>query len=145
MQNPGTAAPSSITTVSQQKPQSLADMLFRALHLIFPTRAVASTTPPWRAAAFAKRLLSASLHWPTPTVLRTLDFVGILIANEPRLDALLSADDRAVNGIYRPDLDDPQLCNPFGTSFWELRVLEAGHVDRAVREAARRILSFSRN
>lgn len=125
--------------------QSVADMLFRALNIVFSPRSSGTASPPWRSAAFAKRLLTASLNWPPATILRTLDFVGGLIAKDPKLEALLSTEDRTVDGVYRPDLDDPQLCNPFGTSFWELSILQQSHFDPRVQEEARNISSFNRS
>ncbi|KAI0082699.1 nucleolar complex-associated protein 3 [Panus rudis PR-1116 ss-1] len=124
------------------KPSTTSDMLFRALQLAFSPRTSAGSAPPWRSAAFAKRLLTASLHWPSATVLRAIDFVLGLVERDFKLEALLSTEDRSVDGVYRPDLDDPQLCNPFGTSFWELHLLSRTHWDAKVREAARRLLNF---
>lgn len=37
------------------------------------------------------------------------------------------------DGAYRPELDDPQLVNPFTTSWWEAGVLGSKHWDREVR------------
>ncbi|KIP09121.1 hypothetical protein PHLGIDRAFT_116684 [Phlebiopsis gigantea 11061_1 CR5-6] len=59
-----------------------------------------------------------------------------LLERDPKLAALLATEDRTVDGVYRPDLDDPQLCNPFGTSFWELRLLAERHWSSRVRDAA---------
>jgi len=125
--------------------QSVADMLFRALNIVFSPRSSGTASPPWRSAAFAKRLLTASLNWPPATALRTIDFIGGLIAKDPKLEALLSTEDRTVDGVYRPDLDDPQLCNPFGTSFWELHILQQSHFDARVREQAKILSSFTRS
>lgn len=122
--------------IGGSKQKSVADMLFGALNIVFSPRTSGSASPPWRSAAFAKRLLTASLNWPPNTVLRVLDFVGGLVAKDPKLEALLSTEDRTVDGIYRPDVDDPQLCNPFGTSFWELHVLQQSHFDPRVRKEA---------
>lgn len=127
------------------KPQSVADMLFRALDIVFSPRTSGAASPPWRSAAFAKRLLTASLNWPPATILRALDFVGGLVAKDPKLEALLSTEDRTVDGVYRPDIDDPQLCNPFGSSFWELQVLQQSHFDARVREQAKNLANFSRS
>lgn len=118
-----TMAPSSTTS----------DLLFRALHLAFAPR---ESIPPWRAAAFAKRLLSAALHWPGLVALRAVEFVARLVARLPQLEALLSTEDRTVDGVYRADVEDPQLCNPFATSAYELHLLQTVHVDAKVREAA---------
>jgi nucleolar complex protein 3 len=123
--------------------QSVADTLFRALHLAFSRRTSGGASPPWRSAAFAKRLLTASLQWPPSTATRAVAFVGDLLDRDPKLEALLSTDDRSVDGVYRPELDDPQLCNPFGTNFWELHTLARTHWSVAVREAAAKVLNGS--
>lgn len=120
---------------------STSDLLFRALHLVLAPRA---SVPPWRAAAFAKRLLSAALHWPGPVASRALEFVAKLVAREPRVEALLSTEDRTVDGVYRPDVEDPQLSNPFATSAYELYLLQTAHVDAQVREAAMNLANYTR-
>ncbi|TDL27539.1 nucleolar complex-associated protein 3 [Rickenella mellea] len=123
---------------------SPADMLFRALNLVFTPRASASTAPPWRSAAFAKRLMTAALHFPPTTARRSLVFVESLLAKEPRVEALLSTEERVADGVYRPDIDDPQLCNPFGTAFWEVHLIERSHVDTGTRELAGRLRRYVR-
>jgi len=120
--------------------QSSSDLLFQTLHVIFSPRISASISAPWRSAAFAKRLLTAALHWPSPTAIRAIEFVRRLIVKENKLLSLLSTEDRLAEGIYRPDLDDPQLSQPFGTCFWELHLLEKIHYDTEVRESARKLL-----
>ena len=117
------------------------DLLFRALNLAFAPR---DAVPPWRTAAFAKRLLTAALHWPGAVALRTLEFVASLMAREPRLEALLSTEERTVDGVYRPDVEDPQLSNPFTTSAYELHLLRTSHVDAQVREAAMNLVNYVR-
>lgn len=129
------AAPTTTTTTTTS------DLLFRALHLAFAPRAA---VPPWRTAAFAKRLLMAALHWPGAVALRALEFVAGLVAREPKLDALLSTEDRMVDGVYRADVEDPQLSNPFTTSAYELHLLRTAHVDAQVREAAVNLVNYVR-
>ncbi|KIJ17377.1 hypothetical protein PAXINDRAFT_175850 [Paxillus involutus ATCC 200175] len=126
------------------KPPTIADMLFRALTIVFSPRTSANTTMPWRSAAFAKRLLIASLNWPPSVALRALDFVESFVIKDPKLEALLSTEDRSANGVYRAEVDDPQLSHPFGTSFFELLQLQQRHYDPRVREAARRLSSYTR-
>jgi len=115
---------------------SQAQMLFHALHLIF-SRNTGGAPPTWRAAAFAKRLLTAALHWDPATAIRAVDFVAGLVRNNPKLEALLTTEDRSFDGMYQPEVDDPQLCHPFGTSFFELVLLGKNHIDPGVRNAAR--------
>ncbi|TFY63968.1 hypothetical protein EVJ58_g2909 [Rhodofomes roseus] len=129
--------------VRVSKPSTTADMLFRALDLVFAPRASSSAAPPWRAAAFAKRLLTAALQWPPATAGRAIELVRALVERDSKLEALLSTEDRGGNGVYRPDLDDPQLSNPFGTTFWELHVLARRHWDARVRDQAQKVLHMT--
>ncbi|KAF7338322.1 Nucleolar complex-associated protein 3 [Mycena venus] len=120
------------------------DMLFRALDIVFSPRTFGAAAPPWRAAAFAKRLMTAALHWPPSAAVRALEFVGGLLAKDAKLAALLSTEERALDGAYRPDVDDPQLCNPLGTCFWELVALGGQHWDPRVRAEAQKVMASSR-
>ncbi|KAI0721691.1 nucleolar complex-associated protein 3 [Cerioporus squamosus] len=128
------------TSVRSPPPPTPADVLFRALQLAFTPRSSAAAPPSWRSAAFAKRLLSAALQWPPATATRAIELVVVLVERDPKLEALLSTEDRAGNGVYRPDIDDPQVCNAFGSSFWELRLLAADHWAEQVRVAAEQLL-----
>jgi nucleolar complex protein 3 len=120
-------------------------MLFRALNLAFSSRVPSfAKPPPWRSAAFAKRLVMASFHFPPSSAQRALGFAASLFAKEPKLESLLSTEDRIADGIYRPDVDDPQLCNPFATSMWELHELAASHTDPVVRRLASELAMYKR-
>lgn len=141
-----TAYSSSSSSNKPDRPSSIADLLFRCLNVVFaPTKsgAAGGGGPPWRAAAFAKRLLGAAMHWPAPVAVRAIQFTRSLVAKHPKLEALLSTEDRTYNGIYRPDVDDPQLCQPFESSFWELHLLQRRHWDPRVREEAKKLLGYS--
>ena len=147
-----TFAGGEIESIKSENPgnANATDLLFRALDLVFTPRASASVsagavaTSPWRAAAFAKRLLSACIHWPTTSpILRSLEFVKSMVAKDPKVEAMLSTEDRISNGVYRPDVDDPQLCQPFETAFWELHLLRKQHWDPRVREEAEKLLNYS--
>jgi len=115
---------------------SQAQMLFHVLHLIF-SRDAGGVPPAWRAAAFAKRLLTAALQWDPATAIRAVEFVAGLVRKNTKLEALLGTEDRSFDGVYQSEVDDPQLCHPFGTSFFELMLLEKHHIDPGVRNAAR--------
>ncbi|KAH7889728.1 nucleolar complex-associated protein-domain-containing protein [Phlebopus sp. FC_14] len=127
------------------KPPTIADMLFRALTLVFSPRSSGGAAISRRSAAFSKRLLIASLNWPPTVALRALDFVESLVAKDPKLEALLSTEDRSVDGAYLPKIDDPHLSHPFGTSLFELILLQQRHFDARMREAARRLSSYNRS
>ncbi|KAK0228505.1 nucleolar complex-associated protein-domain-containing protein, partial [Armillaria fumosa] len=134
----------SIDSISSGGPgrteKSLADKLFRALNIIFSPRTLGTTAPSWRSAAFAKRLLGAAFHWPPAVTLRTLSFVSGLLLKDEKLQSLLFTEERSLDGVYRPDIDDPQLCNPFGTTLWELYALRDNYCDASVRAEAQKLL-----
>ena len=123
-------------TVNGASWTSQVQMLFHALHLIF-SRNAGGVPPAWRAAAFAKRLLTAALQWDPATAVRAIEFVAGLVRKNSKLEALLTTEDRSFDGMYQSEVDDPQLCHPFGTSFFELVFLGKYHIDRGVRDAAR--------
>jgi nucleolar complex protein 3 len=63
-----------------------------------------------------------------PPVIVVIKPIYILcLQREPRLDALIQSEDKAGNGVYLPTLDDPELCNPFATSIYELFLYQASH------------------
>ena len=125
-----------------EKPESVVEILFRTLTIAFAPRTLGSSPPPWRSAAFAKRILLSALQWPPDFALQALDFVAGLIARDSKLEALLNTDERVCDGHYRVDVDDPQLSNPFGASFWELHILRR-HWHPQVREAAGKLARFA--
>lgn len=118
-------------------------MLFRALTIIFSPRSAGGSSIAWRSAAFSKRLLIASLNWPPNVTLRALEFVEALLSKDQKLEALLSTEDRSADGIYLPEIDDPQLSRPFGTSFFELLFLQQHHFDSRIREAAQKLSRYT--
>ncbi|KAH6918617.1 nucleolar complex-associated protein 3 [Coprinopsis sp. MPI-PUGE-AT-0042] len=127
-------------------PPSIADLLFSTLSTIFSHRSAGTNglgSPPWRAAAFAKRLLMASLHWPPPVALRTVTFVRGLVAKNPKLEGMLTTEDRTHSGVYRPDVDDPQVCQALESSFYELHLFAGDYLNPRVGEEAKKVLNFS--
>lgn len=108
---------------SQQQTES--EMLVKGLELMFLRK---RQIPVNRLAAFTKRFALVALNMPNKTVLQCLTLVDRLIKKDHRLDALLQSEDRASSGIYAPLLEDPELCNPFGTSLYEL-FLYQNHYD----------------
>jgi hypothetical protein len=54
-----------------------------------------------------------------------LDTIRLVLTRSPaKVHQLLELDDQqASNGTYLPDCPNPDQCNPFATTLWELRVL----------------------
>ncbi|KAI8360696.1 CBF/Mak21 family-domain-containing protein [Choanephora cucurbitarum] len=116
---------------SQQQTES--DMVMRTLELMFLKK---RQIPINRLAAFIKRFALVALNMPNKTVLHCLGLIQRLVQKDHRLDALLQSEDRASSGVYQPLLEDPELCNPFGTSLYEL-FLYQNHYDPNVRAIAK--------
>lgn len=116
------------------------DLLFRSLHSVFFSRLTSSAiAPPWRAGAFAKRLVECSLLFPPDTSKQAIDFVRALMAKDSKLEGMLDTEERMFDGVYKPELDDPQLANPFATSFFELETMATQYWDRSVRNEATKL------
>ncbi|KAI8636491.1 CBF/Mak21 family-domain-containing protein [Parasitella parasitica] len=124
-------------TKIEDKPESQketeSEMLIKGLELMFLKK---RQIPVNRLAAFTKRFALVALNMPNKTVLQCLALVDRLVQKDHRLDALLQSEDRASSGIYAPLLEDPELCNPFGTSLYEL-FLYQNHYDPNVRTIAK--------
>jgi len=118
---------------------STSALLFRCLDAIFFPRYFGRQMPPLRSAAFAKRLCECALTFPPHTARETINFVRRLAAKEPKLANLLDTEERMFDGVYRADMDDPQLTNPFTTSLYELDCLAERHWDVKVRAEAKRL------
>ncbi|GAA5832370.1 hypothetical protein JCM11251_006425 [Rhodosporidiobolus azoricus] len=121
--------------------QTEADLLFRALSAVF---LVSRSLPsPLRTMAFSKRLLSASLHWPPTSQLRTLGFLRSLLLREPKLEAMLETGDRRIDGRWRGDVDEPERAQPESTCWWELAMFKS-HPDEKVKAEARKLANWQK-
>ncbi|TNY18573.1 nucleolar complex-associated protein 3 [Rhodotorula diobovata] len=122
--------------------QTEADLVFRALSAIFLLPR--SLPSPIRTLAFAKRLLSASLHWPPASQLRTLSFLRSLLIREPRLEAMLETSDRRIDGRWRGHVDEPERAEPESTCFFEASLYVRSHPDDKVRAEAKKLVNYRR-
>ncbi|CAO3592363.1 unnamed protein product [Absidia cylindrospora] len=122
-------------TTAANGADSEAELLLRGLEMMFLRK---RQIPIDRLAAFVKRFSLVALNMPNKTVSRCLTLVQRLLQRNPRLDALIQSEDRAATGIYMPLLQDPELCNPFGTSLYEL-FLYQNHYDPSIRALAQTI------
>ncbi|BGP41515.1 hypothetical protein JCM10449v2_005504 [Rhodotorula kratochvilovae] len=122
--------------------QTEADLVFRALSGIFLIPR--SLPSPIRTLAFAKRLLSASLHWPPASQLRTLTFLRSLLIREPRLEAMLETADRRIDGRWRGHVDEPERAEPESTCFFEAGLYVRNHCDEKVRAEAKKLVNYRR-
>jgi nucleolar complex protein 3 len=79
--------------------------------------------PIERVGAFVKRMATLCLSLSHNDCIATLKSVKKALMKFPSLEAYLDADGRLGTGIYDPYRNDPQLCNPFATSLWEISLL----------------------
>jgi len=134
---------------NKESTSSLSSLFFRALALALTPKGMAhmsaSHAPSTRSAAFVKRLLAAALDFPAATSKQALEFVNTLRGLDSRLDALFSTEERTANGLYRPDLDEPELSSPWSAAAWEPLLLCRRHWDKDVRTQALSVADFVRS
>lgn len=112
-------------------------LLLRCLHSIFFAKY--STNPPWRTAAFLKRLTESALLFPPKVAKTVLELVSTLMSRDAKLEGLLDTEERMFDGTYKPELDDPQLVNTFTTSLWEVTLLEGKYFEKEVKGEAKKL------
>ncbi|XP_060795527.1 nucleolar complex protein 3 homolog [Neoarius graeffei] len=92
-----------------------------------------------RALAFLKRLDTLALHVMPDSCVGILAANRALIHTFPKCDFLLDNDMQG-SGVYLPELDEPEYCNPQNTCLWELHTLKR-HYHPMVRKYATHLLA----
>lgn len=93
-------------------------ILLTCLDLMFTKRRKQVTVR--RIMAFIKRLCSLCLQIPHDGVVAILMIVRSLLSFNKSADILLDTDTSQGSGVYLPELDEPEHCNPNATALWEL-------------------------
>ncbi|KAH9252798.1 hypothetical protein BASA81_009202 [Batrachochytrium salamandrivorans] len=96
-----------------------------------------------RVASFVKRLSTVALNLTDNASIAALSVVHKIIMRLPRLHSLLDGEETIGSGVYKPYVQDVDLCNPFATSLWELTIMAESHYHPAVRKAASMVLHHS--
>ncbi|MGH0136924.1 UNVERIFIED_CONTAM: hypothetical protein FKN15_008498 [Acipenser sinensis] len=91
-----------------------------------------------RALAFIKRLTTLSLQVLPNSTIGILATNRVLMHTFPKSDILLDNESQG-SGIYLPELDEPEYCNPQNTSLWELHTLQR-HYHPIVRKFAAHLI-----
>ncbi|XP_076856806.1 nucleolar complex protein 3 homolog [Brachyhypopomus gauderio] len=91
-----------------------------------------------RALAFLKRLSTLALHVMPDSSVAILATNRTLVHTFPKCDILLDNDMQG-SGVYLPELDEPEYCNPQNTCLWELHTLKR-HYHPMVRKYATHLL-----
>lgn len=91
--------------------------MIKCLEAAFIRRREYSTT---RVAAFLKQIVTVAMFAPASTAIPLIAFTRQLIQRYPSTHQLLENEEDAItSGQYCPDVDEPELSNPFSTSAWE--------------------------
>jgi nucleolar complex protein 3 len=106
------------------------------------------SVPPLRLAAFAKQLMSTSLHTPersTQAILALLTDVGA--THGRKVAALWNTEERKGDGTFNPLSETAEGSNPFAATIWEGEILRRHYcpkvrnglkiVERSFRDAQR--------
>ncbi|WVR00141.1 hypothetical protein IAU59_007283 [Kwoniella sp. CBS 9459] len=117
---------------------STSALLFRCLNASFFSRH-SGRSPPYRTAAFAKRLTECALQFPPLTAKASIAFARGLMSKEAKIEGLLDTEERMADGVYKAEMDDPQLVNPFATSLWEAGILGDKYWERGTREEMKKM------
>ena len=80
-----------------------------------------------RLAAFLKRLCTVALHVQPHVTLAILAFCKKLMSAYAICERLL--DSERIDGVYLPEVEDPELSNAFCTNLWELALFEVGDLE----------------
>ena len=55
-----------------------------------------------------------------------------------KLEGMLDSEERMADGVYKAEMEDPQLVNPFATSFYEVEILSK-HCDLVVKGEGKKL------
>ncbi|KAJ8406822.1 hypothetical protein AAFF_G00297380 [Aldrovandia affinis] len=76
-----------------------------------------------RALAFIKRLSTLSLHVLPNSSVGILAATRSVMHTFPKCDVLLDNEAQG-SGVYLPEMEEPEYCNPHNTALWELHTLK---------------------
>ncbi|KAK5581867.1 hypothetical protein RB653_003447 [Dictyostelium firmibasis] len=95
-----------------------------------------------RVASFIKRLSTISLFLQPHASLALVSFVKQLFITYPQTQRLLETDSTFSGGDYVAEAQDPDHCNPFASTLWELSLL-VNHWHPKFEPMVKRIISYN--
>jgi len=125
---PAMASPSQYTV--------LVPLLIKSLELMLTQRRILALD---RVAAYAKRILTLSLHLPPQGVLAILLVLNQIFRKYPKTQQMLDTEISGM-GSYMPEVTDPEHCNAFAATAWEFSLLNE-HVHPSVVNLARMVMN----
>lgn len=94
--------------------------------------------PSQRVSGFVKRLCTVSLHSQANGALAFLSYVKSFLQSHTKVHALLDNESIGI-GLFRPDVNDPELSNADSSTAWELALLRTGHYHPLVKMIAHHV------
>jgi len=133
-----TQLPRLITESNQETGTNSTETMLKCLEAAFIKRREYSTT---RVAAFLKQILTVAMLTPPSTAIPLMAFGRQLLQRYSSAQQLLENEEDAItSGQYCPDVEEPELANPFSTSAWELATLKF-HCHPGVEQQAKHAAS----
>lgn len=83
------------------------------------------------------------MYWPADSALRAMQIVQNMMAKQSALEGMITTEDMRMDGVYRPEANDPGLANAEATAWYELHLIEKEHYDDRVRTQATALLNWS--
>lgn len=114
----------------------LLPLLIKSLELMLTHRRILALE---RVAAYAKRILTLSLHLPPQCIIATLIVLNQIFRKYPKTQQILDTEIAGM-GNYMPEVADPEHCNAFAATAWEFSLL-IEHVHPSVANLAKMILN----
>ncbi|KAK3942956.1 nucleolar complex-associated protein-domain-containing protein [Diplogelasinospora grovesii] len=119
--------------------QTTTVLLLRCLHGILLPPWNIRQVPPLRLAAFAKQLMTSSLHMPEKSTQAVLTLLQDVIHTHGRkINALWNTEERKGDGTFNPLSETVEGSNPFTTTVWEGEILRK-HYCPKVREGLKQM------
>ncbi|KAG8178447.1 hypothetical protein JTE90_016119 [Oedothorax gibbosus] len=92
-----------------------------------------------RLLAFAKRVSTVCLQTPVHGTLGLMCSLRNIFTHVKGADILLDSESSVGSGLYLPEMEDPEHCNPQSTALWELHLLKK-HYNPAIKLFAQHLL-----
>ncbi|KAK5726569.1 hypothetical protein LTR15_002454 [Elasticomyces elasticus] len=114
-------------------------LLLRSLHSVLLPPTATKSVPPVRIAAFAKQLMSASLHLPQKSTIAVLGLLReVTKTHSGKVAALWNTEERRGNGVFDAKGGAVESSNPFAATVWEGELLKL-HFDPRIREGVKAV------
>lgn len=114
-------------------------LLLRSLQSVLLPPNNLRAVPPVRVAAFAKQLMTLSLHLPQKSAIAVLGLLqAVTKVHGSRVAALWNSEERKGDGVFDAASESVESSNPFAATVWEGELLRL-HFDPKVREGVKSI------